>query len=65
MEGLTLLLVFGVVTAIASLRICSEWQRKVVLRLGRFAGVLTWVYSTSRRSGVKLTGESLPPRLAN
>lgn len=24
---------------IASLRICNEWQRKVVLRLGRFAGV--------------------------
>lgn len=24
---------------VASLRICSEWERKVVLRLGRFAGV--------------------------
>src|SRR5215469_15417733 len=24
---------------VASLRVCSEWERKVVLRLGRFAGV--------------------------
>ncbi|HET6314811.1 MAG TPA: slipin family protein [Chloroflexota bacterium] len=28
-----------VVTILASLRICSEWERKVVLRLGRFSGV--------------------------
>jgi regulator of protease activity HflC (stomatin/prohibitin superfamily) len=28
-----------VVTALASLRMCSEWERKVVLRLGRFTGV--------------------------
>jgi regulator of protease activity HflC (stomatin/prohibitin superfamily) len=27
------------VTILASLRICSEWERKVVLRLGRFTGV--------------------------
>src|SRR5271156_203351 len=39
MEGLLLLLLLGIVTATSSLRICSEWQRKVVLRLGRFAGV--------------------------
>ena len=26
-------------TVFASLRICNEWERKVVLRLGRFAGV--------------------------
>src|SRR5215207_10841758 len=28
-----------VITALASLRMCSEWERKVVLRLGRFGGV--------------------------
>jgi len=27
------------ITVLASLRICSEWERKVVLRLGRFGGV--------------------------
>src|SRR5215216_7733752 len=27
------------VTILASLRMCSEWERKVVLRLGRFGGV--------------------------
>lgn len=27
------------ITTLASLRMCSEWQRKVVLRLGRYAGV--------------------------
>src|SRR3954469_8966718 len=27
------------VTILASLRMCSEWERKVVLRLGRFSGV--------------------------
>src|SRR5262249_45907170 len=37
MEGFLFFLV--IVVAIGSLRICSEWQRKVVLRLGRFAGV--------------------------
>src|SRR6476661_5879642 len=34
---LILLVIFFVV--LPSLRICSEWERKVVLRLGRFAGV--------------------------
>jgi regulator of protease activity HflC (stomatin/prohibitin superfamily) len=29
----------AIVVVLASLRICSEWERKVVLRLGRFAGV--------------------------
>jgi regulator of protease activity HflC (stomatin/prohibitin superfamily) len=33
------LIVVAIVITIASLRICSEWERKVVLRLGRFAGV--------------------------
>src|SRR5215207_10046814 len=28
-----------VITALASLRMCNEWERKVVLRLGRFTGV--------------------------
>src|SRR5918911_4216697 len=28
-----------IVTILASLRICNEWERKVVLRLGRFGGV--------------------------
>ena len=36
---LIFLLVVLVVIVFASLRICSEWERKVVLRLGRFAGV--------------------------
>jgi regulator of protease activity HflC (stomatin/prohibitin superfamily) len=31
--------VVAIVFVLASLRICSEWERKVVLRLGRFAGV--------------------------
>src|ERR671932_203489 len=40
MEGLILfLVVVAVVILFASLRICAEWERKVVLRLGRFAGV--------------------------
>ena len=32
-------LVIALVILLPSLRMCSEWQRKVVLRLGRFAGV--------------------------
>ncbi len=28
-----------IITILSSLRICSEWERKVVLRLGRFGGV--------------------------
>jgi regulator of protease activity HflC (stomatin/prohibitin superfamily) len=40
MEGIVIfLLIVAVVIVFASLRICSEWERKVVLRLGRFAGV--------------------------
>jgi regulator of protease activity HflC (stomatin/prohibitin superfamily) len=40
MEGVVIFLVVVVVIVIlASLRICAEWERKVVLRLGRFAGV--------------------------
>src|SRR4051794_9795381 len=40
MEGLVLfIVVVGFVIFFASLRICAEWERKVVLRLGRFAGV--------------------------
>lgn len=31
--------VIALIIIFASLRICSEWQRKVVLRLGRFSGV--------------------------
>ncbi|HEX2035449.1 MAG TPA: SPFH domain-containing protein [Chloroflexota bacterium] len=33
------LILFLIVVFFSSLRMCSEWQRKVVLRLGRFAGV--------------------------
>jgi regulator of protease activity HflC (stomatin/prohibitin superfamily) len=33
------ILVIATTTIFASLRMCSEWERKVVLRLGRFAGV--------------------------
>ena len=36
---LLLLAVIVLVVFFASLRMCNEWQRKVVLRLGRFAGV--------------------------
>src|SRR5215207_6348586 len=40
MEGFVIfLIVVAVVVVTSSLRICSEWERKVVLRLGRFAGV--------------------------
>src|SRR5437762_7316266 len=43
-----------IITILSSLRMCSEWERKVVLRLGRFAGVrgpgifflLPWVERT-------------------
>ncbi|HEX2185441.1 MAG TPA: SPFH domain-containing protein, partial [Chloroflexota bacterium] len=33
------LILFLIVVFFSSLRMFSEWQRKVVLRLGRFAGV--------------------------
>ncbi|HEY9789168.1 MAG TPA: slipin family protein [Candidatus Obscuribacterales bacterium] len=36
---IVLVILFGLITLIASIRICNEWQRKLVLRLGRFAGV--------------------------
>lgn len=36
---LAVLVVLVVIVFIASLRLCNEWQRKVVLRLGRFTGV--------------------------
>src|SRR5829696_8673867 len=40
MEGFVIfLIVVAIVVVTSSLRICSEWERKVVLRLGRFAGV--------------------------
>jgi regulator of protease activity HflC (stomatin/prohibitin superfamily) len=41
-EGFTVIIVLLVIlllVIIPSLRICSEWERKVVLRLGRFSGV--------------------------
>ena len=37
--GGIIILLLILVTILASLRICNEWERKVVLRLGRFGGV--------------------------
>ncbi len=37
--GGVIIAIVVVVTILASLRMCSEWERKVVLRLGRFGGV--------------------------
>jgi regulator of protease activity HflC (stomatin/prohibitin superfamily) len=37
--GLLIIAVLVILTILSSLRICSEWERKVVLRLGRFGGV--------------------------
>src|SRR5215472_939148 len=37
--GLLIVLALILLTILSSLRICSEWERKVVLRLGRFGGV--------------------------
>lgn len=37
--GLLILALLIIMTILSSLRICSEWERKVVLRLGRFGGV--------------------------
>src|SRR6516162_10440050 len=37
--GGLIILALLIITILASLRLCSEWERKVVLRLGRFAGV--------------------------
>lgn len=39
MEIFFLFFVCGIILVWNSLRICSEWERKVVLRFGRFAGV--------------------------
>ena len=36
--GIIILLLI-LITVLASLRLCNEWERKVVLRLGRFGGV--------------------------
>jgi len=37
--GILIVAIAIVITILSSLRICSEWERKVVLRLGRFGGV--------------------------
>src|SRR2546427_12717554 len=37
--GLLIVAILVVITILSSLRICNEWERKVVLRLGRFGGV--------------------------
>src|SRR3981081_1101749 len=37
--GIIIVLVLVLITILSSLRICNEWERKVVLRLGRFGGV--------------------------
>jgi len=37
--GLLIIALLVILTVLSSLRICSEWERKVVLRLGRFGGV--------------------------
>ncbi len=37
--AIAVLIVIALVVLFSSLRMCSEWQRKVVLRLGRFTGV--------------------------
>jgi regulator of protease activity HflC (stomatin/prohibitin superfamily) len=37
--GLLVVAALIIITILSSLRICSEWERKVVLRLGRFGGV--------------------------
>src|SRR5436190_23494191 len=38
-QPVIIIVVVVLLIVIPSLRICSEWERKVVLRLGRFAGV--------------------------
>src|SRR5947208_13088117 len=37
--GILIVAILLLITILSSLRICSEWERKVVLRLGRFTGV--------------------------
>jgi regulator of protease activity HflC (stomatin/prohibitin superfamily) len=39
MAALIVLVVLIIIVVLASLRLCNEWQRKVVLRLGRYTGV--------------------------
>jgi len=39
MQFIIVLIVLAIIVFFASLRLCNEWQRKVVLRLGRFTGV--------------------------
>jgi regulator of protease activity HflC (stomatin/prohibitin superfamily) len=39
MGFIVVLIVLVIIFFLASLRLCNEWQRKVVLRLGRFTGV--------------------------
>src|SRR5919199_3665036 len=36
---LIIVAILALITMLASLRLCNEWERKVVLRLGRFTGV--------------------------
>jgi regulator of protease activity HflC (stomatin/prohibitin superfamily) len=37
--GAVIVAILLLITILSSLRICNEWERKVVLRLGRFGGV--------------------------
>src|SRR6478672_1940797 len=37
--GVAIVAVLLLLTILSSLRLCNEWERKVVLRLGRFGGV--------------------------
>jgi regulator of protease activity HflC (stomatin/prohibitin superfamily) len=37
--SLLIIAILIIITILSSLRICNEWERKVVLRLGRFGGV--------------------------
>jgi regulator of protease activity HflC (stomatin/prohibitin superfamily) len=37
--GVAIIALLLIITILSSLRICNEWERKVVLRLGRFGGV--------------------------
>jgi regulator of protease activity HflC (stomatin/prohibitin superfamily) len=37
--GIAIVVILLLITILSSLRICNEWERKVVLRLGRFGGV--------------------------
>src|ERR1700716_4647665 len=37
--GFAIVALLVLITILSSLRICNEWERKVVLRLGRFGGV--------------------------